>query len=74
MTLETFKAFLVGDFILFCSFATILYCMKYRHTKFTLYSRCYVHKKWKDLVNTFRRKFDKSGSAGVPISEKVTQW
>ena len=31
-------------------------------------------KKWKDLVDTFRRKVDKSGSAGVPLSDKVLQW
>ena len=31
-------------------------------------------KKWKDLVDTFRRKVDKSGSAGVPLNDKVLQW
>ena len=31
-------------------------------------------KKWKDLVDTFQRKVDKSGSAGVPLNDKVLQW
>ena len=31
-------------------------------------------KKWKDLVDTFRRKVDKSGAAGVPLNDKVLQW
>ena len=31
-------------------------------------------KKWKDLVDTFRRKIDKSGAAGTPINERVPQW
>ena len=26
------------------------------------------------LVDTFRRKVDKSGSAGVPLNDKVLQW
>ena len=31
-------------------------------------------KKWKDLVDTFHRKVDKSGAAGVPLNDKVLQW
>ena len=31
-------------------------------------------KKWKNLVNQFRRKYDKSGSGGIPISDKVQMW
>ena len=30
-------------------------------------------KKWNNLVDQFRRKYDKSGG-GVPISEKVQMW
>ena len=31
-------------------------------------------KKWKNLVDQFWCKYDKSGSGGVPISEKVQMW
>ena len=31
-------------------------------------------KKWKNLVDTFRRKYDQSGSAGTPIGERILQW
>ena len=31
-------------------------------------------KKWKDLVDTFRRKIDKSGDAGTPLNERCLQW
>ena len=31
-------------------------------------------KKWKDLVDTFRRKVDKSGSGGGPILDRAAQW
>ena len=31
-------------------------------------------KKWKNLVDQFRRKYDKSGSGGVSILEQVNQW
>ena len=31
-------------------------------------------KKWKDLVDTFHRKVDKSGSAGGAISNRAAQW
>ena len=30
--------------------------------------------KWKNLVDACRKKIDKSGSAGIPISECVAQW
>ena len=39
-----------------------------------IYYRISVCQKWKDLVDTFRRKVDKSGSAGVPSHDKVLQW
>ena len=31
-------------------------------------------KKWKDFVDTFRRKVDKSGSASGAISDRAAQW
>ena len=31
-------------------------------------------KKWKNLVDTFRRKYDQSGSCGTPIADRVLQW
>ena len=31
-------------------------------------------KKWKNLVDTFRKKYDKSGSGGTPIGERILQW
>ena len=30
--------------------------------------------KWKNLVDQFRKKYDKSGSAGTPIADRVIQW
>ena len=31
-------------------------------------------KKWKNLVDTFCRKYDQSGSGGTPITDRVLQW
>ena len=31
-------------------------------------------KKWKNLVDTFRRKYDQSGSGGTPIGDRFLQW
>ena len=30
--------------------------------------------KWKNLVDQWQRKYNKSGSVGAPISERVVQW
>ena len=30
--------------------------------------------KWKNLVDQWQKKYNKSGSAGTPISERVVQW
>ena len=30
--------------------------------------------KWKNLIDQWRKKYNKSGSAGTPISERVVQW
>ena len=44
------------------------------HINCSLPSRASVCEKVQDLVDTFRRKIDKSGDAGTPLNDRCLQW